>query len=124
MFGFLGEQPEDDWRRQAQCYLEKERVQELNKQLGYDMFYPPAGKTDEALKWSKRFCDRCPVKVPCFNEGVSEKGTWGGETYTRRKQLVRQFRIDPSILLAQRLGLSQDENKDHNEVSNPDPESK
>ena len=121
----LGAQHEDDWRKRAECYTQQESVQELNKLLGFDMFYPPSGRTEEALKYSKRFCRVCPVQVACFNAAVEEDeyGTWGGESYSKRRQMVRKYRTLPLVLIEPPLELLQGENMDRIEDVNRDPES-
>ena len=114
---------DDDWRKRAQCYLRKEEVQAINKDLGYDMFYPEKGKTEEALKWAKKFCGPCTEKLPCLTEALDndESGTWGGESFKARRRLGRLRNIDLSKLRMPRQVQLQDESTDHNEVSGPDP---
>lgn len=119
----LGAQSEDDWRKQAECYNQRESVQELNALLGYDMFYPETGKTEEAYKYSQRFCRTCTVQVACFTAGINEQGTWGGETYSKRRQMVRTLGTSLSKLQTRLMELSQDENKDRIEELSRDPES-
>lgn len=124
MFNLPSVNHEDDWREQAECYKRRDEVQALNKDLGYDIFYPEKGKTVEAFKYAERlFCRRCPVSVACYSEGKDEQGTWGGATEkTRRRQALSQNTV-LSILLARQKELWPDENKSPNEELNRDPES-
>lgn len=120
----LGVQSDNDWRKQAECYKRRDEVQKINKNLGYDMFYPETGKNIEALKWSRKFCDPCPVKVACFTEGINEQGTWGGDQEKKRRRLVRTLNTSLSRLLERLPVQSQDENKLPTEDEDPYPESK
>lgn len=124
MFSILP-RPEDNWRREGACFIQRERVQELNKQLGYDIFYPDRGNSQVANRLAMTFCNQCPVRVKtaCFTAGIGEQGTWGGETEKSRRRLVRKFRIDPLMLAKQQEEQLQDENINPNEVSNLDHES-
>lgn len=122
MFG-VGHRDEDDWQLKGECYVRREEVYSLAKTLGYDIFYPDNGKTEEAYKLSKKFCGPCPVKLECLTEALDnfEHGTWGNETFRTRKTLASLRRTDLLTPRMQRLGLLLDENTDHSEVSSPDP---
>lgn len=123
MFGVGSNQDDEDWHKRAECYVRREEVKAINKLLGYDMFYPDKGKTEEAIKWSKKFCGPCTEKLPCLTEALDngEAGTWGNETFRTRKRLGLLRNIDLSKLQKQQPEQLQDESMDHNEVSGPDP---
>ena len=123
MFEIGGVQQE--WMRQGECSIRVHEVLEINNLLGYDMFYPTSGNTDEAKKWSDKFCRPCPVKVACFNYAVEndEIGTWGGDTAKARRRLVRLYRNSPLTLLKQPEVQLQDESSIPNEVLDHDRES-
>lgn len=123
MFEIGGERHE--WMEQGECVVRVHEVLEINRLLGYDMFYPTSGNSDVAKKWSDKFCRSCPVKVTCFTYAVenNEQGTWGGDTAKVRRRLVRLYRKSPLTLLKQPEEQLQDESSNPSEVLNPDRES-
>lgn len=123
MFGVGSNQDEDDWHKRAECHVRREEVKAINKDLGYDMFYPEKGKTEEAVKWSRRFCGPCPVSLECLTEALDngEPGTWGNETFRARTRLGRLRNTSLSELRMLPKESPQDESNNHNEVSGPDP---
>ena len=117
MFYAIGDTP--DWVYQAECNIRKDEVQTINARMGFDIFYPEKAKTVEAKRLSDRFCKTCPVQVECFQAGVGEYGTWGGETSRRRMQLVSTLNTSLSTLLKRLPEQSQGEKTPRNEESNP-----
>lgn len=119
-----GEQDHNDhsWQLQAECYQRRDEVRAINKDLGYDMFYPETGKSEEGTKWAKKFCKTCPVIVKCYVAGKNEAGIWGGEKEATRKRQARRSGIFLSMLQTRVQELWPDENKPHTEESNLDPE--
>ena len=105
------------WLSRAECNVRKEEVQALNQMVGYDIFYPEKTKTEAAKRLSDRFCRVCPVQVECFAAGREEAGTWGGETFKKRKQMVRTLSTSLSGLLTRMQEQSQGANTLHNEES-------
>jgi hypothetical protein len=114
---------EDNWRARAQCYLRRKEVQAINKELGYDLFFPEKGDNGVGLKHAKKFCGPCEVKLECLTESLDngEFGTWGGEKQLNRKRLLRLRNTGLSALQMLQKERLLDESTDHNEVSGPDP---
>lgn len=46
------------------------------------------GTGQEQQRFVRLYCDRCPVKGPCFSAGRDEWGVWGGTTEKKRGDLL------------------------------------
>lgn len=94
---------ENAWQIKGECYLRRDELFQLSEDVGYDIFMPPKGKSIEAIKYSNLFCRDCPVKTECWTAGKDEHGTWGGDSYVKRRRLVRDQNTVLSKIL-ERLG--------------------
>lgn len=114
-----------DWRSLAECFLRRDEVQKDNKEMGFDIFYPPKGEGEErgeARRRTKKYCGPCLVRYQCLAEAFEndEQGTWGNETFNSRKRLARLRHKVPSELLMRERVLLRDENKPHSADEGPD----
>lgn len=68
--------PRPEWHKQAAC-----------RGVGSDAFYPERG---ESTKAARALCDRCTVRQPCHEAGLSEyEGIWAGTSARARAALRR-----------------------------------
>jgi WhiB family transcriptional regulator, redox-sensing transcriptional regulator len=68
-----------EWHKKAKC-----------RGMDPDLFFPDhfAGRSGRYP-----FCDDCPVISQCREQGLTERGTWGGLSERARRRLVRARNI-------------------------------
>lgn len=69
----------------------RDEVGEVACQSYPDAFFPEASEENQATRWAKESCAKCPLQVMCRDYAVSaveEYGIWGG-TSPRERQRIR-----------------------------------
>ena len=78
------------WRLQAAC-------RNLDPKEAARIFFPDSGNRSTL---HKRYCDTCPVKADCLEEGLAlegkaQVGIWGGMTHNQLERERRRRRGEP-----------------------------
>jgi WhiB family transcriptional regulator, redox-sensing transcriptional regulator len=67
------------------------------------VFFPHDGAgVDDA----RRYCDRCPVRVPCLEyalENQIQHGVWGGMSERARQRIARRRKVEGSATRYKRI---------------------
>jgi WhiB family transcriptional regulator, redox-sensing transcriptional regulator len=71
------------------------------------VFFPRNG---EGVDDARRYCDRCPVRVPCLAyalENQIQYGVWGGMSARARQRIARRRKVEGSAARYKRIAKAQ-----------------